>query len=247
MRVTTRLVIDIETGSVVAHEFYDYDGPVDRCCGGPSQQQKDAAASQSALDQQLAQQFKTGSAVTNPFYSNLVTQGLPYFGQQSQYSTSDIAQQLNKAKAGVSNRLAGYGSALPSGFAEAEKTGLDESAMQDFDQNQLGLLQQNLQAKMAGAAGLNPLGTASAATSGNNAIMQAPLQNNFWSNLVGGIVGAAGNIPFAFAKRGGYLKKDEPVMAHKGELILNKPQQKKYLKRKPKMGEVEHRMMPAYA
>lgn len=174
----------------------------------------------------------------------MVKNGLPYFGAESQYKTSDVANQLKQQDAMLNNRLAGYGSALPSGFAESEKAGMAESAGQAFDQTQLQLLNAQQQAKLTGAQGLNPLGAATAAQSGNNSIMQAPLQNNFWSNLVGGMVGGLG---MAMAKKGGYLKRDEPVMAHKGELILNKKQQKKYLKRKPHLPEVEHvPMMPAY-
>jgi hypothetical protein len=202
-------------------------------CGGPSPEQKAAAASQSALDQQLAQQFKTGSAVTNPFFSNLVTNP----GQNPQ-----LAQQYAQQKAGLAARDAGFGSALPSGFEAQQELDLGENYAQAQDNSMF-------QRQLTGAQGLNPLGAASAAQSGNTSIMQAPLQNNFWSNVVGGLISGAGNIPFAFAKKGGYVKKDEPVMAHKGEVILNKKQQKKYLKKKPNLPEVEHKSiyMPAYA
>jgi hypothetical protein len=51
------------------------------------------------------------------------------------------------------------------------------------------LLQAQQQAKLQGAQGLNPLAPASAAQGGNQSIMNAPLQNNFWSNLIGGMLG----------------------------------------------------------
>lgn len=114
---------------------------------------------------------------------------MPYFNQESQYGTSSIAKDINQQQAMMKNRLAGEGEALPSGFAESASRDLAEGGAQAFDQNQLGLMQQNEQAKMAGAAGLNPMASATAAQSGNNSIMQAPLQNNFWSNLIGGMTG----------------------------------------------------------
>lgn len=202
-------------------------------CGGPSAEQKQAAALQGQLDQTLANQFQYGSGVTNPFFSSLVTNP----GQDPA-----LAQQYGMQKAGLRSKAAGYGGALPSGFEASQERDLGESYAQAQDNSML-------QRRLTGAQGLNPLGAASAATTGNNAIFQAPLQNNFWSNLVGGLIGAAGNIPFAFAKKGGYVKKNEPVMAHKGEVILNPKQQKKYLKKKPNLPEVEHKniYMPAVA
>ena len=137
----------------------------------------------------LGGQFKTGSAVTTPFYTNLVQQGLPYFGAESQYATSDLARQANQAKATMRNRLAGFGRALPSGFAEASDRAFDADTARAFDSNQRDLLMQNLQAKLVGAQGLNPLAAGSAALGGNQSIMNAPLRNTFWSNLVGGVLG----------------------------------------------------------
>jgi hypothetical protein len=151
-------------------------------CGGPSAQQNAAAASQTQLDQSLANQFNTGSAVTNPFFSNLVKNP----GQNPQ-----LAQQYGMQKAGLASKAAGYGGALPSGFEAQQQADLGENYAQAQDSSML-------QRQLAGAQGLNPLGAASAAQSGNNSIMQAPLQNNFWSNVVGGLISGVGNIPFAF-------------------------------------------------
>jgi hypothetical protein len=171
-----------------------------KLCGGPSAEQKTAASSQADLNKTLADQFKAGSAVTNPFYQNLVEKGLPFFADESQYSTSSLAKDVNTQGAMMRNRLAGYGSSLPSGFAESSERDLAEGGAQAFDQNQLALLQANEAAKMGGAAGLNPLGKATAAQQGNQSIFSSPqLSNNFWSNVVGGLVSGASNIPFAFA------------------------------------------------
>lgn len=260
MRCSTRIVLEIETGAVIERESFEYFGPVAHCCGGPSAQQTAAASSQGALDTALSNAYTSGSAVTTPFYTNLVENGLPYFGAQSAYSTSALANQADQQKAMLASQDAGYGGALPSGFASAQQTALAAQTAQNFDQNQLSLLQQQEQAQMAGAAGLNPLASASAASSGNNSIMQAPLQNNFWGNLVGGLVSGAGQAGSAFlgnpaafapampsAKKGAYVPKTGVMLVHKGEAILTPKQQKKYLKTKPQLPKPELMPLPRLA
>jgi len=163
-------------------------------CGGPTQQQKQAAATTTDLAKEQAAQYKKYSALTDPFYASVLSGGLPYFGQEAQYGTSDIAKQINQARANYLGRMAGYGDALPSGFAEAGERDISESGAQAFDQNMMNLMQQNFLAKMGAAQALNPFQAAGGATSAGQAVMQAPLQNNFWSNVVGGALGAAGNI-----------------------------------------------------
>ena len=127
--------------------------------------------------------------------------GLPYFNQEAQYSTSNLARQINQAKANQRARLSGFGGALPSGFAEASARDLDASGAEAFDQNMLSLLAQQQAAKQAGAAGATGIGESAFGTAAgaNQSIMQAPLQNNFWGNLISGIVQGASNVPFAFA------------------------------------------------
>lgn len=120
----------------------------------------------------------------------MVNNGIPGFGAESQYSTSDLGQQIGQQKAQMKNQDAGYGAALPSGFEKAQETRLDANAAESFDQNQQNLILQNLQAKQAGAQGLNPLASGATAIQGNNQIMNAPLGNSFWSNLIGGILGS---------------------------------------------------------
>jgi hypothetical protein len=174
MRCNTRVVIEIETGRVISRDSYEYHGPLVRACGGPTAQQNAAASSTAALDTSLSNQFNTGTAITNPFFSSLVS---------NPQQNPQLAQQYGQQKAQLAANNAGYGSALPSGFAAAENTQLGESYDQAQAQSMFGR-------QLAGAQGLNPLGAATAAQSGNNSIMQAPLSNNFWSNLVGGLIGA---------------------------------------------------------
>jgi hypothetical protein len=166
-------------------------------CGGPSQAQQQQQQAQltatnqnAALSKQLGDIFTSGEQATQPFYTSLLNQGLPYFNAQSQYSTSALAPQINQAQAAQKSKEAGYGGALPSGFADAASRDISTQGAEMFDQNQLSLLQQQEQAKMAGAAGLNPLAagqTASQTNAGISAQQPLPnLNNNFWTNTIGG-------------------------------------------------------------
>lgn len=123
--------------------------------------------------------------------------GLPYFLQQAQYSTSNLGRATDIAKANLNAKLAGSGSALPSGFATSADANLEEGGAEAQEQNILQLLAQQTAQKNLGAASLAELGTTGAGIAGgaNSAVMNAPLQNNFWSNLIAGIVQGASRPP----------------------------------------------------
>ena len=173
-----------------------------RICGGPTQQQKDAATSQTNLNKQQFDESAKNNAITDPIFTQEAQGGLPFFQQESQYSTSDLGRQASIQQAQLKARNAGFGGALPSGFAESQNRDFAASTAENFDQNQMGLLQRNQAEKDQAAALLSGKGTQAAgiATQGNNAVMQAPLQNNFWGNLVQGIV--AGGSQMGAAKLG---------------------------------------------
>lgn len=168
-------------------------------CGGPPKEVKDAANSQRDLTDTAAANYKAGTAITTPFYSKQVQEGLPYFNAESQYATSNLAHQANIAKTQMKAKRAGYGNALPSGFAEGADRAFDADVAHAFDRNQSDLLQQQQAAKERAAAGLNPNAQASLAMGGNSSISQMPLQNNFWGNLVGGIVQGGSRVASAYA------------------------------------------------
>lgn len=157
-------------------------------CGGPTSQQTTAANSTAGVTKGESNLFNQDVAATQPFWTNILQNGIPGFAAQQQYSTSDIGNQIDQAKAGMNTKLAGFGSALPSGFATQEDADLDLGGAQMFDQNQLNLLQQQFAAKQNAAQALNPQNPAQAVIGGNQSIMQAPLQNNFWQNLIGGVI-----------------------------------------------------------
>src|ERR1019366_5843427 len=116
-------------------------------CGGPSSQQKNAADAQGNLSNTEAGIASSNQAIVQPFFANEVQNGMPDFNAESQYSTSNLAKQVNQQKAQQAGRNAGYGTALPSGFAESENRDITSAGASAFDQNQLNLLQQQNQTK----------------------------------------------------------------------------------------------------
>lgn len=96
--------------------------------------------------------------------------------------------------------------------------------------------------QLTGAQLLNPMQAAQSAQQGNQSVFNSTaLQNSFWSNLVGGLVGGAAGIagaPFGF-KKGGKVPHTGMHLLHKGEVVLNKKQQKKHLTSAPKFSAPE--------
>jgi hypothetical protein len=171
--------------------------------GGPSSEQKAAAASQANLTNQLAgvanrQQdfFEKQQNTVNPFYLQRMQSGLPYFNALTDAQSGLTAQAFAPARADLMRRLSS--STLPSGFANQAQTDLASQQARAFDQNLLGSLGAQEQAKQAGAAGLmgqaqiaNPQGYYQGAMGGNQSIMQAPLQRPGIGGILGGLAGGA--------------------------------------------------------
>lgn len=179
--------------------------------GGPSAAQNNAANSQAQLNTELGkdfgQQFQFQQAQqnkANPFYTNLMNQGLPYFNQLTDAQSGLTAQAFAPAKAQLEQSLGQQANALPSGFATQARSDLAANQARAFDQNLQGALGQNFGARQAGAAGLlgqaqisNPQSYAGIATQGNQGIMNAPLASPGLSGLLGGLAGGlASAIPF---------------------------------------------------
>lgn len=178
--------------------------------GGPSSEQKQAAASQANLTNQLAgvanrQQdfFEKQQNAVNPFYTSRMNNGLPYMNQLTDASSGLVARSFAPARQQLLQQL-GTQQGLPSGFRQQALTDLDSQQSRAFDDQLLQGLQMNEQAKQGGAAGImgqaqmsNPTGYYGAAMGGNQSIMQAPLQRPGLGGLLGGIAGGlASAIPF---------------------------------------------------
>jgi hypothetical protein len=179
--------------------------------GGPSSQQKNAAQAQADMTKQLStdfgQQFKfqqAQQAKVNPFETQLMTQGDPYYNAQTDALSGNTAQGFAPAKAQLERTLGQSANALPSGFATGARTDLAAQQGRAFDANLQGAQQRNLATRQSGAAGLlgqaqiaNPTAYSGQAIGGNQSIMQAPLASPGLSGLLGGLAGGlASAIPF---------------------------------------------------
>jgi len=178
--------------------------------GGPSREQRNAAQSQANLTNQLAgvagkqENFlEAQQNKVNPFYTQMMNHGLPYMNALNDAQSGLTAQAFAPARADLYRQL-GSQSNLPSGFKTQALTDLNSQQARAYDQNLLGGLNANFQARQAGASGLlgqaqiaNPQGYYQGALGGNSSIMNAPLQRPGIGGLLGGIAGgAASAIPF---------------------------------------------------
>lgn len=200
MRISTRVVIDIETSQVLARDSFQYDGPIDRGCGGDAlagqkqqaaKEQADAAAQQAAI-------AKSRNDVQQPFETNLVKNGLPYLPQLLDYSSGTLAKSYAPARAAMNRNLAGFGDVLPSGFKTQTDTDFSSNEANAFDTNTINALQQNEATKENAAAQLNPLGYYQGSTGANSSILSAPAVStggigNFLGGAASGLISAAGN------------------------------------------------------
>jgi len=178
--------------------------------GGPSAAQKNAAQSQANLTNQEGQAegrqeqfFENQQGKVNPFYTQRMQNGLPYFNQLTDAQSGLNARAFAPARQQLMQRL-GTQQGLPSGFRNQAMTDLDSQQAQSFDQQLLQGQQMQEQAKQGGAAGImgqaqiaNPTGYFGGAMQGNQSIMQAPLQKPGLQGLLGGVAGGlASAVPF---------------------------------------------------
>lgn len=172
--------------------------------GGPSQQQKDAAAAQANATNQAARTsqdmlgvYKSQLAKIDPFATSRLNSGLPYFGALTDFSNGTNARAYAPAYASLNRRLSSLGP-MPSGFRTQALTDLDASRARDFDSSLVNDLNLNETAKNNAAAMLtgqqqlaNPLGWTGQTMQGNSSIMNAPLASPGIGGLIGGIAGGA--------------------------------------------------------
>lgn len=179
--------------------------------GGPSQTQKDAqkqqlsnAQNEGALANSSAGKFNSQYADLNPFYSDEMKNGLPFYNDLTDYSSGDTARAFAPAYGDLARRTASSG-ALPSGFKTAANSDLNAQQADSFDQQLKQAQFAQLQAKQQGAAGkagllqaVNPAafyGGSSSAAQGASQPLQP--QQNPWLGVLGGVAsGAASAIPW---------------------------------------------------
>lgn len=179
--------------------------------GGPSSAQNAAAQSQAQLNNQLGNAFtkqegfsEAQQAKVNPFYTQIMNQGLPYYSQLTDAAAGDTAQAFQPARGQLEQQLGQSANALPSGFATQARSDLASNQGKAFDQQLQANQGAQFQAQQQGAAGLlgqaqiaNPTAYSGQATQGNNALMNAPLAKPGLGGLLGGLAGGlASAIPF---------------------------------------------------
>jgi hypothetical protein len=170
--------------------------------GGPSSEQKQAAASQRALtDQEIAignqrnEREQDQYNQIKPYAFDRLNNGLPFFNfLTEQGGATDRAFQ--PAYASLGRRFAGMDA--PSGAREAAIQDLDVQRARAHDDQLTQALLANENAKSEAARLItgqqqiaNPAQFYGLANSGNNSIMQAPLQSQGIGGVLGGIAGSA--------------------------------------------------------
>lgn len=213
MRITTKAVFDIETGTLLEWEGFEYpnDAPLAICGGGPSPEQRAAASSQAALTNQLAQtadraeQFKEAQQQkVEPFYSQRMNFGDPNTAQLTDYGSGTNAQAYAPARANI---IRSFGkSSLPSGSQQGIMANFEDARARGFDGTLAGILGANEQAKQAGASGLlgqaqiaNPEAYYNSALSGNSSIMNANLRKPGAAGIIGSLGGAGAQVASTYA------------------------------------------------
>ena len=88
VRISPRVVVDIESGKVLYREAYEYSGPVELACGGPSSQQTQAANEQLQLEQEMAGIYAPAAQAESGLVNNLNT---AFTTGQAQTETFDQA------------------------------------------------------------------------------------------------------------------------------------------------------------
>lgn len=212
MFVYTKLTIDIETGNVLEREGFDYFGPLALCKGDDSAKQ--AEQQQAAFNQQLMSLFSTQFASQQGILNTLKTTLMPMLQNPQGYSPEALAALRSQAKESADDSYANAqkafqtqsfargGRDLPSGVDEQISGAIangaaaqEAGAQQNITLANENQKQTNFWNAINGLNGVsaqeNPLGYASAATSGGNTVanLSGAVTNSQQSGLLGGILG----------------------------------------------------------
>lgn len=225
MRITTKLTIDMNTGAMLDHQFYEYAGPVALCKGDSTlrSQEKSQAAFTGTLMSTFKTQFANQSGILN-FLSGKLQ---PMINNPQGYSPEALAamrtgatetgatQFGNAQKALQESEAARGGNGLPSGV-DAQLTAQNaNSAAAQESQAQEGITLQNEQQKQNNfwnatnalngvAAEENPIGYAGQSTAGSQAVgdLGTAYKNSQSSQLLGALGGLAGGAAGALTSYG---------------------------------------------
>jgi len=128
--------------------------------GVSNKQVSDAIGGQVALakqgGQRSDQQYDASQAaagVVNPYYSDLVRNGLPGYRNMTDYGGADIAQAYAPARGQILRSTSQYTN-MPSGYRDTMLTQLGAAQGRSFDSTLNNAYLANQQARLQGAAGL---------------------------------------------------------------------------------------------
>ena len=181
MRISTRVVIDIETGAVLAWEGFNYCGPVEECKG--ARKSKKLAEKQLALQNRLTQQQL---ALQRQFVSPLIAATAPFLeGGGQGFTPEEFAALQGQAIEGTSRRFSDIEGRLKTSLARRGAAGGLTPISGDFTRSIAGF---NFARESQRAAGLRELNI-------SNAILR---RSNFFNaaNIRLGAAGVSSPAPF---------------------------------------------------
>jgi hypothetical protein len=173
--------------------------------GGPSSEQKQAAAAQAQLS---AEELQIGRernareaeqyAAIKPFAMQRINNGLPYAGDLLDYEGGTNAQAYMPARARLLRVLSESGD-MPSGSRISALSNFENDRAHSFDNGIIDVLNANENSKAEAARLLtqqqqiaNPYQWYGGSSGANNSIMQAPLQSQGIGSALLGAVGTIG-------------------------------------------------------
>jgi hypothetical protein len=232
MRISTKVILNIETNEVLYRESYEYSGPVAQCksSGDESailnQQKSFFTQLQSAYSQRFADQSAVLGSIKSAF-SPILAAGVGQFGFTPEETaalrttaTENIAGNYKNAATAVRETMAAQGGGnafLPSGArVQAEEELASTAAGKQADtQNaitQAGYAQgqRNFDAAASVLGGVasadNPLGFAGATTQGGadafDSASKIAQQNDIWPIVTSVISGASQGVGAAYGAKG---------------------------------------------
>lgn len=224
MRISTKIVVDIESGRILAREGYEYSGRLELACGATSAQ-KESQQQQTDLATQMNQDFTKEFGQNQAILGSLTTalqpiitagpnqQGfspaeLTALNSQAANSTAIGAQNASVAAANKEATAGGGSVAIPSGANEQINAMVNNSAAQNLSNEQSQITQANYntgrqnfftaEGDLASAPGNleNPTtASGNAATNSNTAAMNAATQiQQANDQWVGDLFGAIGGL-----------------------------------------------------
>lgn len=207
VKITTRITWDMNTGEVLEHEYFDYEGPLALCGSGPSALQRQQAEESARLNRQLVdlgnkydQREQSAYDAIAPFAKNRLATGLPYRDLLLDSQHGLNARTFQPLYADL-NRRWGNREGLPSGAYEAMRRGIQLEEQRAFDAGLRGALAADDAAKIQGAELLrgqqvlsSPMQAYGQANDGFRGIYDSRvlMNSNPMAGILGGLFGGVG-------------------------------------------------------